>query len=199
MTAPRIDVVRKQLNAYITELASALEHLDDLHAIGWYRHADQRARERVATSRHTFTLDNNGDPRARAAYEQLATGIITAHRAAHDAIVGAMEIFDTGEVRQRRDQTADINARELISALARQAKRTVTGEHHSPRTTDQPLTGQARRLLDTDRLTTELEDLRSAVRKSGIRPERSRFSPRELAAWQAASNTNGKRKRAHSR
>lgn len=196
MTAPRIDTVRKQLNAYITELANALEHIDDLHAIGWYRHASHAERERVASSSGDFALDNNGDPRARAAYEALATGILTAHRAAHDAITGAMAIFDTGLIRARRDQTADVSAPELVSALARQAKRRTTGEYGSAPTIDQPTTAAARRLLDTERLTKELEDLRNAVRKSKIRPDKSRLTPSELTAWQTATGTHDKRKKA---
>jgi hypothetical protein len=194
VTAPRIDTVRRHANAAIHAITQALEHLDDLHAIGWYRHANNTDRQRVAGGTPDWSLDNHGDPQARAAYEQLAQGLLTTHRTATDAVTGALAIFDTGTIRQRRDRTADATTPEILTALARQAKRQAAGEHHSAPLVTQPLPAGARRLLDHERLTTELEDLRSCIRKTGQRPP-DRLTPRELTAWHNATGTTRTRRK----
>lgn len=197
MTAPRIDQVRKRLNAAITRLAQATEHIEDLHAIGWYRHADHSQRERVSssTTASDWSLDNNGDAKARAAYEHLANELIDIEARATKAIDDAMATFDTGLIRNRRDQTADASAHEVITALGRRDKRKLLGEYTSATTVAQPLPQGARQYLNAAQLLEELDALRTAVRKTRTRPDRTRFTPREATAWDNALGIDRRRRK----
>ena len=129
MTAPRIDTTRNAGHRAIHRLAAALDELTDLHTLGWYRHADHRAKERVTGGDPTavgIDLDNHGDPRFRDAYQQLATAILhveAATNAITDARAEAAGLFGHGNVTTRRDTSADATTPEVLEALARQINR----------------------------------------------------------------------------
>lgn len=201
MTAPRIDTTRNAGHRAIHRLAAALDELTDLHTLGWYRHADVSAKQRVNGGDPTavgLDLDNHGDPRFRDAYTDLAHAIIAVDHATDaitDARTASHDLLGPGAITTRRDTTADAPSPEVIEALARQVNRSLTGQDGSASIEPQALPANHRKLLDVERLTRELDDLRNAVRKSGIRPDRSRLTPLELAAWQTACGTNKARKR----
>lgn len=194
MSAPRIDAVRKATNQTITDLAQLIEHLEDLHTLAYYRHADLSAKERVHGGDPTaigIDLDNHGDPQARAAYTDLGHRLTHLHNTTTHLLEDTVNQFTTGIIATRTDRTADATATEILHALANRARRTDT-----PTIVTQPLPTGGRRLLDADRLTTELDALRSAVRKvhddlrrQGRRPDKDRFTPLELTAWQTATGT----------
>lgn len=194
MTAPRIDTVRKDLHAVLHAIGTALEHLEDLHALAYDRPRAAQAQRR--SQRTDYALDTHGDPKARAAYEQLATRAPAAATALRTAITGALELFDTGQIRTRRDTTADATTPEIIDALARHHQRHANGTAGSTPTIAQPLPAGANRALDAARLQNELDTLRSAVRKAGDHPDRRRLTPLEQDAWATARGTRkSKRKK----
>lgn len=202
MTAPRIDTTRNAGHRAIHRLAAALDELADLHTLGWYRHADHRAKQRVTGGDPTavgLDLDNHGDPRFRTAYEDLAHAILqvdTATDAIVDARTDAAALIGPGTVTSRRETSADATSPEVLEAMARQVNRTLTGQDGSSAIEHQPLPANSRKLLDVEQLTTELDNLRNAVRKTRIRPDRGRFTPAEVTAWQTAmgGTTKGRRK-----
>jgi len=201
VTAPRIDTTRNAGHRAIHRLAAALDELADLHTLGWYRHADHRAKQRVTGGDPTavgIDLDNHGDPRFRTAYEDLAQAILHVEAATDtitDARANATHLFGPGTITTRRETSADATSPEVLEALARQVNRTLTGQDGSATLEHQPLPTNSRKLLDVDRLTTELDTLRNAVRKTGLRPDRGRFTPAEITAWQTAMGTTSKGKR----
>lgn len=198
MTAPRIDQVRKRANRAIHRIAEALEHVEDLHTLGWYRHADYRARERITGGDPTavgIDLDNNGNPDARDAYEQLGDDLIAIETRVEKAVAHAMATFDVGLIRARRDQTADATTPEVITALGRRDKRKREGEYTPTAVIDQPLPTGAGPYLTTAATLDELEHLRNAVRKTGQKADRRRFTPREQDAWNTALGTTKSRRK----
>lgn len=194
MTAPRIDTLRKDLHQVIHQIGQVLEHLDDLHAL-----ANDRPRaaqtQRVRGGTPDYSLDNHGDPHARAAYQQLADATHTTTTHLNRAITTAFETFAAGIIQARRDQSADATSTEVIASLAHQLQRHTNGQGGSVATVTQPLPRGAARALDATRLQTQLDALQSAVRKSGIRPDRSRLTPLELNAWQTATGTQPRRRK----
>lgn len=201
MTAPRIDTTRNAGHRAIHRLAAALDELTDLHTLGWYRHADHRAKQRVTGGDPTaigIDLDNHGDPRYRTAYEQLANAILHVEEttaAITDARATAATLFGPGKTTTRRETGADATSPEVIEAMARQINRYLTGQDGSTNVEHQPMPANHRKLLDVDRLNKELDNLRNAVRKMRVRPDRGRLTPTEVAAWQTALGTTPKGKR----
>ena len=195
MTAPRIDTVRRDTNQLIHRIGAALEHLDDLHAIGWYRHTNGGALDRRRGGSVDYALDTHGDPAYRAAYEHLARTLIATNITMSNAIGQALTHFTNGKMQTRRDTSADATSVEVIGALGRQAKRRATGGGTTLATVTQPMPTNARKLLQNEKLRTDLDTLRTAVRKTGGKPDRARLTPLELTAWQTAQGTLPKRKK----
>lgn len=186
MTAPRIDTVRRDTNRAIHQLAEALEHLTDLHDLAYDR-AHAATAQRVAGGTTDYALDTHGDPHARNAYTHLAQALQAIADATQRALTTARTHFDHGTIDQRRDTTADATTHEIIAAIANRAR-------HTPIET-QPLPTAARRALDAHRLQTDLDTLRSAVRKAGRHPNRNRLTPLEDTAWQTAHGTPTRRRK----
>jgi hypothetical protein len=193
VTADRIDTIRNSARGTIGLINLALEHLDDLRALAYDR--PRAAAQQRRSSNTDYALDTHGDPRARAAYEQLGAALLRIHQDAAAAVHTALQQFDPGLIRGRRDQTADATTPEVIASIANHQKRHANGEAGSTPTIAQPLPKGAARALDAVRLRQELDSLQSAVRKTGIRPDRSRLTPLELNAWHTAMGTTSKRKK----
>ena len=194
MSAPRIDTFRNSLAETIRSLESAGEHVATLHSLAYSRHQPGLT-ERVGGGSSDYALDTHGDPRAQAAYRSLNAAVVKLGADTVKAVNAALSLLADGEVKSRRDQSADARVSEVVEALAAQGRRMLRGEVEHVASQQQPLPRGVSRFTDVARLEGELEALRGVVRKSGIRVDRSRWTPLELAAFNGAHGVKRVRRR----
>lgn len=145
--APRIDTVRNRADATRQLLGTIIDELDDLHVLAYDRVTAARELA-VKGGERDWALDTHGDPRARAAYRQLAESTIGActnlAEASHNAIA-LLRASNPGDTpRTRRIIATD----ELIEALCAQARRDERHDYTPHRAQPQPEIDGVKHTLD---------------------------------------------------
>lgn len=161
--APRIDTVRNRITTAQQVLTTIHDELEDLHVLAYDRQV-AAAEAPVRGGQRDWALDTHGDPRARAAYRQLAEATLNAcaqlAEASHNAIRVLRDHQPGDTPRTRRLITTD----ELVTALAAQARRQTNRTSYQPaRAIPQP--EHAEVLRAAERVIKERDQLRDRCEK----------------------------------
>ncbi len=133
---PRIDTMRRRLQATIDLLMTVSEELEDLNVLAY----DRRAAAddiKVSGGERDYALDTNGDPRARDAYRQLSMAQADMFDIAAEATHDVLTVLRSGERSAPRGPRL-IRALELAEAIGLQAKRAAAGDYTPVRRELQP-------------------------------------------------------------
>lgn len=158
MSAPRIDMVRRDIKDAIAGLQYLADNLEDVHTLAYNRHkAGQQ--DKVRGGSRDYALDTHGDPIARGLYEdtwRTATKLIDETL---DLTVDLRSFLTGGKGGSRNDRTADCGADEVIAQIEHRRRRRLRGEYEPNLIAKQPV------VVASMDWKTECEVLRSAVRK----------------------------------
>lgn len=181
---PDVRTMRRRLAATRELLTLVGDHLELLHDLA---HDRTRAAERlrVLGGDRDYALDNHGDPKARALYQQLCWEVLDM---IDDGSIAANEIIvwaKTGQPASRRRRASDAAPEDVIAAIEARDRRVARGEGAAP-VELQPLPKGP----TSAELLAEVSSLRGAIAKLHptrlAKTERSRLTTLEAAAWERA-------------
>jgi len=161
---PRVETVRRQLSSTIAMLQACADEIEDLHSIA-YEKNQRGLRERVKTSVDGYSLDGQGDPKARAAYRRLVGVALATCQPIDRAALDVIAILREGGPASRGGPGI-VRAVEVAEAIAAQARRMARGDYTPVRSEAQP---------------ERAPDPVATVRSRGLRPERK---SRPRPPWQ---------------